>query len=313
MAKLSGAFVAGGELGIRVGSVDGREWIIADTKAKAAKNKKSWAGHGAFWGTAVGDGQAVVIGPFGNSGSILSSTENGLDWTEVDLLEDKDEDCRLLDIAHGNGRYVAVGGTTPNYIQGMWRWSDDGKTWSPPQIAHRRKIDGAGGFLRVAFGNDRFVAIGKTGKMGVSKDGESWEFRNTKKQKVDPLIDTFIEIVHGNGLFIGTGLHGMRRYSEDGVKWSEPVIGKEGEHLNAMIWTGEQFVGVAPGATYFSNDGKEWNRVPNENAPLFIAYGNGLYAGVRYRGEILTSRDAISWEHVADVEKDLRTIDFLPA
>jgi len=308
-----GSFVAVGEVGIRASSTDGRNWLTAESPAKAAKNKKGWGSGGAFWGLATGEGRAVAVGPFGNAGFLHSSFTEGSGWTDVELLEEKGDKCRLLDVAFGDGRFVAVGGETPNYISGYWRWSDDGLKWSEPHVMTRRDFHGAGGMLRVCYGNDRFLAIGKTGKLGTSSDGESWDFRDIKKLKIEPLTDTFIEVCHGNGLFVGTGLHGLRRCSEDGTTWSEPEFGKEGEHLNTMIWTGSQFVGVGPGGTYFSPDGRTWQRQSNRNAPLFIAYGNGVYAGVRYRGEVLVSQDAIEWEVVGKLEEDLRAIDFLPA
>ena len=37
--------------------------------------------------------------------------------------------------------------------------------------------------------------------------------------------------------------------------WSEPVRGREGEHLNSVVWADDRFVAVAPGATFTSPDG----------------------------------------------------------
>ena len=68
--------------------------------------------------------------------------------------------------------------------------------------------------------------------------------------------------------------------SEDGLTWTDRVVGEEGEHINAMIFDGKRFVGIGQGATYFSLDGKAWERVPNRNAPTTATRGGDVYVVV---------------------------------
>ena len=86
--------------------------------------------------------------------------------------------------------------------------------------------------------------------------------------------------------------------SEDGLTWARRYSGEEGEHLNSVLWTGERFVAVSLGATYFSPDGIEWERHPNTNAPLTAAYGAGVFVGAHWKGRLLVSEDALAWTQV---------------
>ena len=61
--------------------------------------------------------------------------------------------------------------------------------------------------------------------------------------------------------------------TKDGVKWTDRQLGEEGEHLNSVVWAQDRFVAAGAGATYISSDGLKWERIPNANAPLSVAYG----------------------------------------
>ena len=128
--------------------------------------------------------------------------------------------------------------------------SSDGTTWSDFQ-----SISGKFILRRAAFGNGLFVGVGDRGRRAYSRDGLHWD----DVPGVKPL-DTLIDVAFGNGVFVGVGLHGLRRSTRDGVTWSEPVRGREGEHLNAIVWADDRFVAVAPGATFLSPDGQAWER-----------------------------------------------------
>jgi hypothetical protein len=289
-----GIFLAAGAQGARLTSHDGTRW---------SKPQLSEDPGGEFRGLAVGKGRAVAVGPYGRNATIFSHTADG-QWSKVEKKEG--DDLHLNDIAFGAGRFVAVGGSIPNYIKGCWMTSMDGTEWSEAKLKHRKQ--GGFGFLRVAFGGGRFVAIGRAAKIAVSNDGATWDFHDNKDANVE---DTFINLTYGNGVFVGTGLHGMRMTSPDGINWSNKQTGREGEHINTILWTGEQFVGVAPGGTYFSPDGMQWRREDNHNAPLIFTHGNDRYVGARYKGELLVSDDAIRWRQVAKVDFDLRAFTFL--
>ena len=123
-------------------------------------------------------------------------------------------------------------------------------------------------------------------------------------------IDTLADVAFGAGKFVGVGLNGLRMSSEDGLTWSAPQRGEEGEHLNTVIWTGDKFAAIGFGATFFSSDGAQWTRQPNQNAPLTAAFGGGTYVGTQWKGRILISKDAVSWKEIYKAGQHVEALCF---
>jgi len=269
-----GTFVAYGYKGLRMASSDGRQW----SKPVLAPGREKYY----FQSCTHGDGKFIALGREGGN-AVFSISADGKAWSKPDKIEVKDG--RLVDLAYGNGLYLAIGG----HMDGHWTTvstSHDGATWSEPKKFDKEKL-----LMRVTFGEGQFVAVGIKGRVAVSKDGSQWA-------DAQPLaeLDTFVSIAYGKGVYVGAGLHGLRMHSADGLTWTGREVGEEGEHINSVLWTGEQFVGVGLGATFFSPDGKRWKRMRNENAPTQCAYGDGLYVGSKWKGRLLVSRDAVRWE-----------------
>jgi photosystem II stability/assembly factor-like uncharacterized protein len=284
----SACFVAFGEQGLRMRSENGRDW----SEPVVEKDKL-------YCRSAVyGDGRFLVLATYGEK-TILFGSEDGANWERLAEKDPTQDGGKVIDLAYGNGRYVALGG----HMDGHWTivmTSADGRTWDGP-----KKFDKEPLLLRVIFGGGKFLACGYKGRVAFSENGEKW----TDSEPLPPL-DTFISVAYGNGLYVGAGLHGLRMRSEDGSVWTDRVVGEEGEHINAMLWTGERFVGVGLGATYFSPDGKTWERVPNRDAPVACEYGDGLFVGANWRGRILVSTDAIAWEEIYKAPHHVNGIRF---
>jgi hypothetical protein len=119
-----------------------------------------------------------------------------------------------------------------------------------------------------------------------------------------------VDVAFGNGVFVGVGLHGLRMLTTDGVKWTDRQIGDEGEHLNSVVWAKDKFVAVGVGATYTSTDGVKWERTANENAPVSMAYGAGVFVGPRWKGRLMRSTDGIKWEEVNKAEYHIEAVAF---
>lgn len=268
---MAGTFVAWGHQGLRMHSANGRDW------SKPIFEKKNYVFNSGLYG----DGRFVLLAKYGKKAAFFGS-ENGSDWEN---LSEQEPDARILDLAYGNGRYVAIGGDM-NGGKSTAMISKDAKKWEVKQYGDKNLL------MQITHGQ-RFVAVGYKGRVAVSDDGQTW-------QESEPLpeLDTFISIQAGNGVYVGGGLHGLRMTSQDGIKWEHRVVAEEGQHINSVLWTGEQFVCVGLGVTFFSSDGKTWTSQPNENPPLQATYGNGLFVGSRWKGRILVSQDAIHWEEV---------------
>lgn len=237
-----------------------------------------------FKGCVHVEGRFVAFATLGGKIAFFESGD-GTTWKKLSEQETGPDGGRLHDIVYGNGRFLVLGGD----MDGNWTsvmTSRDAVSWEGPKKFNKEPL-----LTRVAFGNGKFVAVGVKGRVAVSDMGDAW-------QDAEPLaeLDTFIDIRYGAGLFVGSGLHGLRMFSRDALKWEGRVVGQEGEHINSMLWTGDQFVGVGLGATFFSADGKTWRREPNQNAPESCTFGGGRYVGSAWKGRILTSNDAITWE-----------------
>jgi len=280
-------FVAAGYQGQRVVSLNGRDW----TSHELGKE-------GEIYRTvAFGKGRAVAMGSFG-SGNIITSTGDGKTW-EPRAFKDGKYSRYVRGVCFGPGRFVAVG-ADPIFTMA----SEDGLHWS--DYAHLTGENRQQHILRrLAYGNDRYAAIGDFGRRSVSKDGLEW----TDVPKPNA-AETLIDIAFGRGLFSGVGLDGLCMTSEDGLTWTRRYSGEEGEHLNTIVWTGDRFVAVGQGASYFSPDGKAWERQPNNNAPLTTAYGAGVFVGAHWKGRLLVSEDAITWTPVFKSEHHFEVVAF---
>jgi photosystem II stability/assembly factor-like uncharacterized protein len=140
-------------------------------------------------------------------------------WTAVA----NSPDIWLNAIAYGNNRFVAVG------YDGEMAYSDDnGVTWTA--VADSKfpsNSDGGDGgsfsINAIAYGNNRFVAVGDNGKMAYSDDGISWtavsdsKFPSTDNRGYSFQIGA---IAYGNNRFVAGGNNDKMAYSDNGASWT---------------------------------------------------------------------------------------------
>ena len=280
-------FIAVGHRGLRMTSTDGTNWSHVQTGKEGETYRAVAFGNKCF----------SAVGSYGGA-NLLAMTMDGETWNTGS--RDAKYVSYLRGLGFGKGMFLGLGGDPGSVGQSkpFVMMSEDGITWG--EII---PIEGKNMLRRVCYGNDRFVAVGDRGRRAASPDAREWrDMPNVKA------IDTLIDVTFGNGTFVGAGLHGLRMSSEDGITWSERLVGEEGEHINSVLWTGERFVAVGQGATYFSPDGRKWERVPNKNAPQIAVYGGQLFLGAAWRGRILTSTDAITWQESFRSEQHVEAI-----
>lgn len=282
-------FIAAGHDGLRMVSADGKTWLPAEMGKESE----------VYRAAAFGNGRCVVVGTFGGS-NLLASTTDAKTWNVQ--KQDAKYAFYVRGLAFGNGAFLGIGGD-PGSV-GLGRpfvlRSTDGIKWDGPT-----EITGKFILRRIVFGGGRWVGVGDRGRRATSTDGLKWE----DVAKVKPL-DTLTDIAFGNGVFVGVGLHGLRMTTRDGLDWSAPVRGDEGEHLNSIVWAKDRFVAVGPGATYFSPDGAKWERQANKDAPLTMTHGDGVFLGPRWKGRIMRSTDAVRWEEVSKLEQHIEAVAF---
>ncbi len=293
---LNGSYIiAAGEDGLRAFSSDAKTWShVATDREGVLLSQARFAG-----------GRCVAAGRYG--GELRAySTGDGVEW-EMSKFDVQPYSTRLDVVFTEQDRFVAVlnqDGASPGTVT-----SKDGLTWSPRKdfLPDWKVMRHDALLRRVAQGNGRLVAIGDYGARLVRPTAESTAWDAVPEAKAR---DTLIDVAFGNGVFVGGGLHALRMRSEDGLNWTDRVVGEEGEHLNAMIFDGKQFVGIGQGATYVSPDGKDWERIPNHNAPTMAIRGGETYVGILWPGRVLTSVDAITWEPIHQFDQHVLSLSF---
>lgn len=273
---LSGpVFAATGEDGLRCFSRDGRTWTNIQTGREGE----------VFSSLAFGNGRCVAAARFGGNQN-TAATSDGAAW-QTSTYDAKYSNY-IQSLVYFNKRYLALG-------VNWFLPSADGVKWEPqqklPEIKFQFGINPT--IHRFASGNGILVGVGDFGVSIVTKDGVDWTFSPNPKPP-----NTLIDVAFGNGVFIGSGMHGLRMRSVDGLTWTDRVVGEEGEHINAIIWDGKQFVGIGLGATYISPDGLKWERIPNQDAPTIATFGNGVFVGSLWQGRLMFSKNGIAWEEV---------------
>lgn len=204
----------------------------------------------------------------------------------------------LVCVADGKERIVTHGGS--GYVS-CFSYSTDGKEWANPD---KNRLPGYGGehsmIKKLAFGNDRFVGIGAYRRLVTSADGVTW------KDNPDKDRAPFISLAFGRGMFVAGGMHGLRMTSKDGLVWENKVEGEIGEHINEILWTGEEFVAIGIEVTFKSSDGLRWTGHPTQVRPARAAHGKGLFLCSNLRGtEAHWSRDALTWEKIPPIPDHL--------
>ena len=282
-------FIAVGHDGTRVTSPDGQTW----GEPQLGKEGETYRA------VVCGKGLAIAVGGYGGN-NILSVTADGVTWK----LQQQDAQYSRYarGVTFGDQEFIALGGdpVSVGAAKPFILTTRNGDKWNGP-------IDIGGKFMlrRMAYGGEKYVAVGDRGRRAVSKDARTW----TDVADVKP-IDTLIDVAYGNGAFVGVGLHGLRTATQDGLKWVRPQRGEEGEHLNAVVWAKDHFVAVGAGVTYFSNDALKWERHVNRDAPNSVAYGDGVFVGPRWKGRLCYSTDGIEWKEVYQSKIHLEAVAF---
>ncbi|HLP40090.1 MAG TPA: hypothetical protein VK465_01170 [Fibrobacteria bacterium] len=156
-------------------------------------------------------------------------------------------------------------------------------------------------FTSITYINNQFVAVGDTGALLTSSDGEDWAAKNSGT------LNKLNATVYGNGLYVAVGNSGTIVTSPDGTTWTEKYSGTS-NNLNSVSFGANQFVAVGnEGTILTSHDGDTWvaqnsGTTVNLNS---LAFGNNQFVAVgekiisvRNGGShamILASSDGVAW------------------
>ena len=172
--------------------------------------------------------------------------------------------------------------------------SELGDTWTPQTAANSTKD-----LLGVAYGNNKYVAVGKDGKIFVSQDASqgSWSAAPVNPENGGNRLRS---VTFGNELFVAVGNNGTILRSEDGETWIKQQ-GNTGVNydLNKVEFLNGNFLVVGQTKVLTSTTGKNgsWTTYDTQsNATLHgITYFDGTYVVVGDGGSILTSDNLNIW------------------
>jgi hypothetical protein len=219
--------------------------------------------------------------------SILSSPE-GITWSS--RLTVTEVDARYSGVAHGNGKFVTVGGfndSANGIVKGYIQASPNGVDWS------KQTVPAGVALNSVAYGNGLFVAGGEYGAILTSTDGARWTPRTS-------LVTTksLTSVAQGNGTLVAVGDLGAIVTSTNGIQWRTATSGTV-NRLNDVCYGDGKFVAVgAYGTIVLSPDGRSWSRHSVNIAPWWlwgVTFAGGRFVAVGEGGTIRYSADATNW------------------
>lgn len=166
----------------------------------------------------------------------------------------------------------------------------------------------------VAWGDGRYVAVGKAGNIITSTNGVDW---TSVVVEIDGGLD---KVVFGNGLFVAVGTTfspyqvlsnynvysylswdiGLVFTSADGLNWSAAPA-TETIPIASLTFGNGVFVACASGSKAFvhtSTDGRHWTPqvLDGLNARL-VSWQNGSFLAMK-NWDLYRSTDAVHWEHL---------------
>jgi fibronectin type 3 domain-containing protein len=163
---------------------------------------------------------------------------------------------------------------------------------------------GTSTMLRTAWNGAQWAAVGVGGAIFTSANGESWTPRTS------PTTATLAGVAWGNGTWVAVGERETILTSPDGITWTEVRSAASG-YLASVTWAASKFLAVGEGgAVMTSANGAAWNRtaVAGE-AWLTDAVWSGLqYVAIAFDGTVLTSPTGALWTPRSETGAQLRRV-----
>ena len=230
-----------------------------------------------------------VAGGYGSGGGAIAYSSDGINWTQMNVSSLFNG---IFAIAHNGSVWVAASNGT-NYLG----YSYDGITWYGS--ANGNTIFSSGQVIGVAYGNDKFVAVGSSTNFTIaySTNGINWTgcanasfFGGSYGYCVTYKNSTWVAGAGGNG-YIG--------YSTNGINWTAVntgLIAVCGIDWNSTYWV------IVGNNTLYSSNLTSWSgasggtfptvaRAIKWNGSRFISVGQDNGGSVQFK----TSTNGTSW------------------
>lgn len=279
-----GHFVAVGDNGVIVSSVDGVSWERRESGTTKGLDN-----------IAYGNGSFLAASSSGNA--LLASTD-GANWQSVPFPEPETSVLRGLAFAHDRFFLmvtVATGDAPAKQVPALFT-SATTTNWTRVDLGAEAAV-----LCDLAYGEGLYVSVGYTEASGwegqagpylrVSSGGTSWD---TVTLSSGWQIQ-FEAVAYGGGVFVATDNAGSKvAYSSDGREWSLTQTGLSNPH--SVDFGSGLFCAVGDlGTLSTSMNGREWMaRSSGTTSSLTdVVHGNGTFVAVGARGLILQSAPVI--------------------
>lgn len=304
LAYGNGVYVAVGSDGLRYSSTDGTTWTA---HTLSGSNRLD------YWDAVYADGQFVLSGRDATGASHLTTSSDGVTWTDhVPALPQGDY---VRHLAFGGGTYVAVGNVSVT--------STDGVTWHEHPIA---------GLTNPVFTFSPVYAHGVFAALVLddtlqphifysTDSGSTWKAATTLSVPTTQFITGLTGNGHGFLLYgidetFSGSANGVLYTSTDGANWSPaPAAGGGSGFYSSIVWNGNEYItfsadlGLTGESVYTSTDGVTWIQgaaVPHSilvdgDSDSTIIFAGGHYLATSSLGITLqASKDFATWSGVLE-------------
>jgi len=237
----------------------------------------------------------------GGNYNVAYST-NGTTWSAASESPYSYVPVLVTGITYGT-QFIAVGYDSSG---GVIIYSSDGASWTRVTTT----TFGTSYINDVAYGNGRYVAVGRNGKMAYSTNGTTWTAVTTTQFGTSDYING---ITYASGKFVAVGDSGKMAYSTNGTTWTAVTDSKFSTATIYGITYGgpsgmEKFIAVGSSLGSFkitySTDGVTWTSVSQYiSGGLFsslnrVTWGGNKYIAVAGGGVMLFSVDGTYWAQI---------------
>lgn len=216
------------------------------------------------------DGKFVAAGA---APSVLVS-EDGVDWQSVSLPTG----YNVVDVAYGNGTYVAVGGYSSFYY-----WEDLGIIWNSSDVQEWTQVyeEFHFSFRGIAFGQGRFLAW-TWDELLTSTDGLSWTVVQMPEE-----MTIVNDIAWGENHFVAADNEGNIFRSADGITWT-PTEVRDGLPLYSVTYRNGYFIVAGRKGRILTSedDGFTW-------AERYTELRETLVQGLSAAGKMIVAGDGL--------------------
>jgi len=171
-------------------TLDGNTWGI-----KALPASANWE--------SITSGGGVYVAVASDGNNACYSTD-GINYTAANIPAFGDSTInQWKSVAYGKGKFVAVAQSNNFAVSGAYDSVTDTFTWETPVIMDVIADSSQKDWIKIAYGNNRFVAISEFGDIAYSFDGDFW-YPGTMPTPDGSTRMTWRDLKFGGGMFIAT-------------------------------------------------------------------------------------------------------------